>query len=63
MVLNEKIRVIDGKSFYAMASGHEDALRMLYMVLPKVISNILGRPTDNVTEDSLFLELFEKAYS
>jgi hypothetical protein len=61
--LNEKIRVIDGKSFYAMASGHQDALKMLYMVLPKVISDILQRPTDNVTKDKLFMELFEKAYS
>lgn len=61
--LNEKIRVIDGKSFYAMASGHEDALKMLYIVLPKVISEILKRPTDNVTKDKLFMELFEKAYS
>lgn len=60
---NEKIRVIDGKSFYAMASGEKDALKMLYVVLPKVISKILQRPTDNVTKDKLFLELFEKAYS
>jgi len=61
--LNEKIRVIDGKSFYAMASGQENALKMLYVVLPKVISDILQRPTDNVTKDKLFMDLFEKAYS
>lgn len=61
--LNQKIRVIDGKSFYHMASGYENALKLLYMALPKVISNILQRPTDNVTKDKLFIELFEKAYS
>ncbi len=60
---NEKIRVIDGKSFYAMASGHKDALKMLYMVLPKVIGDILQRSTDNVTKDKLFMLLFERAYS
>ena len=39
---NDKIRVIDGKSFYRLASGFPDALRMLYEALPKVIIDILG---------------------
>jgi hypothetical protein len=60
---NKSIRVIDGKSFYAMASGYNDALKMLYIVLPKVIGDILQRSTDNVTKDRLFIELFERAYS
>lgn len=60
--LDERIRVIDGRSFYAIASGYEDALKRLYLILPKVIADILGRSTDNVTKDSLFTQLFEKAY-
>lgn len=60
--LNENIRVIDGKSFYAMVSGYRDALKQLYMVLPRVISDILQKPTSNVTNDALFIQLFEKAY-
>lgn len=60
--INNRIRVIDGKSFYTLASGYENALKQLYMVLPKIISDLLHRPTDNVTKDSLFLKFFEKAY-
>lgn len=60
--VNESIRVIDGKSFYALASGHQEALKMLYTVLPKVISDILGVDHKNVTKDALFMELFDRAY-
>ena len=59
---NEKIRVIEGKSFYSLASGHEEALRMLYIILPKVIADILGTDYQNLTKDTLFIELFNKAY-
>jgi len=40
---NENIRIIDGGSFYELASGHKGALRMLYQTLPEVISEILGK--------------------
>jgi len=59
---NEKIRVIDGKSFYALASGQEEALKMLYIALPKVIADILGTDYEKITKDVLFIELFNKAY-
>lgn len=59
---NEKIRVIDGKSFYALASGQKDALKMLYTTLPKVIADILGTKHQSITEDALFMELFNRAY-
>jgi len=59
---NEKIRVIEGKSFYALASGHEEALKMLYKVLPKVITDIVGTDYQDITKDILFMELFNKAY-
>ena len=60
--INEKIRVIDGGSFYALASGHKEALKMLYVVLPKVIADILEVDNKNVTDDDLFTELFDRVY-
>lgn len=60
--LNEKIRVIDGRSFYALASGHKDALKMLYDKLPLVIGEILEVSPEKATKDKVFFELFEKAY-
>lgn len=60
--VNEKIRVTDGKSFYALASGYPDALKMLYTVLPIVIADILGTKYQKVTKDELFMELFNRAY-
>ena len=60
--INEKIRVIDGRSFYALASGHKDALKTLYTVLPEVISDILGIDCQNIIKDTLFMDLFNRAY-
>lgn len=37
---NEKIRIIDGASFYALATGEENALMNFYNVLPTVIEDI-----------------------
>ncbi len=58
---NESIRVIDGKSFYALATGEVDALKNLYQALPEVINDILGTAFD-FTQDETFLELFERIY-
>lgn len=60
--LNEKIRVIDGYSFYALASGYPDALRQLYKVLPIVIGTILGKAPESVRESDPFNMLFNKVY-
>jgi len=38
---NEMIRRIDGKSFYKIVTGKEDAIRELYLLLPEVIDEIL----------------------
>lgn len=53
---------IDGRSFYAQASGYENAIEMLYKVLPTILTKSL-----NVSENSLkgtaeFDMLFQKAY-
>lgn len=57
---NANIRVIDGKTFYTLASGYEDALVMLYQKLPGVINEILG--IKNSKEDPNLMELFKKTY-
>lgn len=59
---NERIRIIDGKQFYALASGYEDALEELYKVLPKVIGDLLSKSFYKVKNEPLFTELFNKAY-
>lgn len=57
-----RIHVIDGKSFYALASGVPDALKQLYEILPQVIGDILGSPLETIVKDPLYRELFEKTY-
>lgn len=60
---HRNIRVIDGKTFYALATGCPDALRDLYMILPKVIADIQGKPFGHiVSEQEEFQRLFEMAY-
>lgn len=58
---NENIRVIDGGSFYELASGHKGALRMLYEVLPIVVTDLLEKKVTSA-ESSKIAGLFEKAY-
>lgn len=60
-IANEKIRIIDGKSFYHMVTGDINALEKLYKALPSVIQKVTGKPA-SVLKDSLFPILFQKAY-
>jgi hypothetical protein len=46
--LNEKIRMIDGKSFYDLATGVENALEKLFDILPTLIGEELGYPPKNL---------------
>lgn len=57
-----RIHVTDGKTFYALASGVPDALKQLYEILPQVIGDVLGRPSEAIVKDTLYKELFEKTY-
>ncbi|HYV33297.1 MAG TPA: Eco47II family restriction endonuclease [Candidatus Limnocylindria bacterium] len=59
---NEKIRLVDGKTFYQIATGQKDALQKLYEIVPYVASTILGFRVEKITEDKLFSELFKQAY-
>ena len=62
----EDIRVIDGKSFYALATGRENAILELYNVLPRVIRDIFleERRTieSRIEDEDKFTHLFRKAY-
>lgn len=60
--VNKNIRVIDGKSFYALASGYENALEMLYEGLPDVIAYLAKLDAKQYTQSPLFKELFSRAY-
>ena len=61
--INEKIRKIDGYSFYEIVSGEKNALQKLYMVLPEVISSILDKPEIiDLKSNQLFNEFFYQTY-
>lgn len=59
---NERIRQIDGKSFYEIAAGDKEALRKIYEVLPEVIGKILRRPNQKRKDCKHFKDLFDKIY-
>jgi Eco47II restriction endonuclease len=62
MASNKNIRVIDGRSFYALATGYPNALRDLYEMLPQVIADIQKNTSYRKAEKEAFHELFERAY-
>ncbi len=55
-----QIKIIDGETFYSLATGSKTALVDLYRVLPSVISKISGH---NLNIDDTYYSLFEKAYN
>ncbi len=57
---NSQIKVIDGESFYHLATSSRTALIDLYKVLPFVLSDISERKIEN---DDTYKMLFEKAYN
>lgn len=59
--LNDRIRVIDGVSFYALASGRESALRELFEILPRVIEENYNLNLSNPKIQGYF-SLFDKAF-
>ncbi len=43
---NDKIRIIDGRAFYALVTGRPDALEELYHALPSVVESILANKAE-----------------
>ncbi len=58
---DSKIRMIDGKRFYDLASGKEGALEELFIILP-VVLNKLCQKTLNRKSIAFINEIFDKAY-
>lgn len=55
-----QIKVIDGESFYTLATGSKTALVDLYKILPRIICDIVGY---KVEMDTMYYTLFERAYN
>lgn len=53
---------IDGRSFYELASGYEDAIDQLYAVLPSVLARALDIDEKVLRGTDDFKEVFERAY-
>lgn len=63
---NEKIRIIDGASFYSLVTGDDNAIFYFYRVLPKVIEDIFAseyqQPNFKIADKEAFSEYFDLAY-
>jgi hypothetical protein len=68
LLSREDIRVIDGKSFYALLTGHENAINELYAELPLLVAEIIKEEfgkelsTENIVNSDSFMHSFRKAY-
>jgi hypothetical protein len=64
--INERIRIVDGASFYALVTGREFALQELYDALPSVIEDIFhseyGSPDFLISDKEQFSKYFSDAY-
>jgi hypothetical protein len=58
---NPRILETDGKRFYALATGYENAIEMLFDVLPKVIENLSGKKFSS-SEMKKFKGIFEMVF-
>lgn len=58
---SKNIRMIDGRSFYALVTGIDDALDQLYSVLPGVLEK-LGLSNQTHTDTALYEKMYRDAY-
>lgn len=58
----QNIRMIDGKSFYEIATGDPDSLQKLYYRLPIIVGTILNREPQEIISSTIFQDLFQRAY-
>lgn len=65
---NQSIRQIDGRSFYALLTGNENAIEELYNELPIIVAEIINEKyeanltAEIVSDSQAFTYNFEKAY-
>lgn len=57
----EDLRTVDGATFYEMATGDKNALRLLFNSIPKAVK-ILEKDKKIKTDTKDFIELFDMAY-
>ena len=60
--LNEKIRQIDGKSFYSLVGGYENALKDLYLIIPTIVADLTGNPLSK-KDELKYLEILNSSYN
>ena len=63
---NKDIRIIDGKSFYALVTGKDDALEQFYNEFPILIDEILQENFGNYSatdSGNMRVKLFEKIFT
>lgn len=61
--INNLIREIDGASFYHIVTGYQSALKDLYLALPNLIGQILGKPQLSNTDKIRLYRYFAMAYT
>jgi hypothetical protein len=65
---NNRIRVIDGKSFYTLITGDSDAFQKLYCLIPLLVCEILNerfklnRNSEEIVQSKIFHDLFQKIF-
>lgn len=65
---NKSIRVIDGRSFYELLTGNENALKEIYLQIPDLTAEILDESlnvvvsVDQVKNDAFFPKIFDKVF-
>lgn len=55
------IRKIDGASFYALATGYEDALKQVYLAIPEALSS-MGLKSASTQDKAMLASYFEDAF-
>lgn len=56
------LRIMDGQSFYELATGDKDAIKKLYNHLPTILGRVTDASTEKMVSSKLFNELFAAAY-
>jgi len=60
--VNERIRKIDGQSFYTLVSGNKNALKELYILLPELVCEILKEEYGIERDFKNYIDLSEFNY-
>lgn len=59
---NEKIRVVDGYTFYEKVTSRKNALKEMYEELPAVVAQCAQVSPEYILSDPLYIDFFDRAY-